>query len=131
MVVIAQGQARLQGSIAELTRANARSVRVETASDSQHLCTALDTAGITWQPAPPRPEAPDRTGLLVSLPLGVEDADGILHAAATAGVVIRSIEAQRSTLEEVFLRAIDGDDTPRAQDSTSPPLDGPGQRQLP
>ncbi|MEL6431722.1 MAG: ABC transporter ATP-binding protein [Planctomycetota bacterium] len=116
VIVIVQGQARLSGSIAELTAADQHSVRVEASGDEELLRRALDASDLTWEPAPSRPEAPGRTGLVVTLPPGVEDSDVIFGAAAAAGVVLRSVEPQRSTLEEVFLRAVDGDDVPASND---------------
>ena len=44
---------------------------------------------------------------MVTLPHGVEDADALCGFAAGEGVNISSIDPVRSTLEEVFLKAVD------------------------
>ena len=108
VVVIVQGRSRLQGSIAELTAAETTRVRAEASEDEAALRAALDAAGMTWEEPVSRPDEPRPRGTIVTLPAGADDADALLGVAAGAGVALRAIEPLRSTLEQVFLRAVDG-----------------------
>ncbi len=100
VVVLVKGQAILQGSIAELTAAESRRLRVEVEDGANQLQAALQAASYDV--------SIDNTGaLMITLPQSVEDADQLCGLAAAERVNISSIDPVRSTLEEVFLKAVD------------------------
>ncbi len=100
VVVLVKGQAILQGSIAELTAAESRRLRVGTEGNASRLLTALEAASYDV--------STDESGaLIITLPQSVEDADEICGIAAREQVDLSSIDPVRSTLEEVFLKAVD------------------------
>ena len=104
VVVLVEGRTVLQGSIAELTAAEAARIRVVVEKGEPRFAAELEAAGF--------PNVPSKDGgRVVTLPVGTRDADDVCRVAHVSGVVIRSIEPVRSTLEEVFLRAVDGDAT--------------------
>ncbi len=100
VVVLVKGQAILQGSIAELTAAESRRLRVEVEDGAGRLQAALEAATYATS-------LNEDGALMVTLPHGVEDADALCGFAAGEGVNISSIDPVRSTLEEVFLKAVD------------------------
>jgi len=100
VVVLVKGQAILQGSIAELTAAESRRLRVEVEDGASRLQTALEAAAYTTS-------LTEDGAVMVTLPQGVEDADALCGLAAAEGVNISSVDSVRSTLEEVFLKAVD------------------------
>ncbi|MEM9801104.1 MAG: ABC transporter ATP-binding protein [Planctomycetota bacterium] len=106
VVVLSKGRVVEQGSIAELTAADAARVRVEVDPESAHAFeAAVRGAGIEV-------EAGESAGFVVTLPKGAEDADELCAIAAREGVVLDAIDPVRSTLEQVFLRAVDEDEAP-------------------
>jgi ABC-2 type transport system ATP-binding protein len=110
VVVLVKGQAILQGSIAELTAAESRRLRVEVEDGGDRLQAALEAATYATSLS-------EDGALMVTLPQGVEDADALCGLAAGEGVNISSIDPVRSTLEEVFLKAVD--DSERKTEATS------------
>ena len=112
VVVIVKGKAVLQGSIAELTRAEMTRLRVHAEDDRDpELRTILESAGFVCSDlARDKTAAPELGGFAVTLPTGTDDADELCAAAAKGGVALRSIEPVRSSLEQVFLRAVDQSD---------------------
>lgn len=100
VVVLVKGQAILQGSIATLTAAESQRLRVEVEEGAALLQTALESAAYATTLS-------EDGALMVTLPAGVEDADALCGLAAKEGVHISSIDPVRSTLEEVFLKAVD------------------------
>ncbi|MDG1983726.1 MAG: ABC transporter ATP-binding protein [Planctomycetota bacterium] len=107
VVVLVKGQAILQGSIAELTAAEAHRLRIQVEDGADRLRGALTAAGYGISSG-------EAGSLMVTLPAGVEDADALCGLAATEQVNISSIDPVRSTLEEVFLKAVDETDQPAA-----------------
>ena len=99
VVVLVRGQAILQGSIAELTAAEEQRYHVEIEGDPAALTAALQGDGYAVDA--------DGSTLTVTLPHGVEDADALCGHAAASGAVVAGIDPVRSTLEDVFLRAVD------------------------
>lgn len=99
VVVLHQGVVVKQGSVAELTQADTLRLRVWVAGDPSAFREKLQTAGITS-------EARSDEELLLTLPEGTEDADGVFAKAADCGAVLTRVEAVRSTLEDVFLTAV-------------------------
>lgn len=104
VVVLVKGQAILQGSIAELTAAEAKQLDVRVEGDPGGLTAALLRTGYSVTPG----QAPDR--LVVTLPPGVDDADGLCGLAAELGVALSGIDQVRSTLEDVFLQVVDSNE---------------------
>ncbi|MEM9380893.1 MAG: ABC transporter ATP-binding protein [Planctomycetota bacterium] len=99
VVVIVKGRAVLQGSIAELTAADAKRVRVEVENDAPTFLDALAAAGMETS-------VTKEDGLVVTLPQGVDDADELCAVAAREGVVLGALEPVSATLEDVFLQAV-------------------------
>jgi ABC-2 type transport system ATP-binding protein len=98
VIVLNKGAVVEQGAVADMTRADALLLRVRVRGDAAALHAELAAAGISVER--------DLEGALsVKLAEG-EDADPILSVAARCGAVVTSIDPQRSTLEEVFLRAV-------------------------
>ena len=100
VVVLHAGRVRTGGSIATLTAERERWVHVRVHGDTAAFERALDEAGVVREPDGP---APDR----LRLALGAEDGDRVLRLASQAGVVVTELRPQRSSLEEVFLEALE------------------------
>ena len=97
IVVLDQGRAVKSGSIAELTRVDARSIRVRIAGDVGRFTAAMSAAGLTF--------ARDEDEALVVGARG-DDADELFALAATSGARIEAVEEIRASLDEVFLSAL-------------------------
>ncbi|QDV07541.1 putative ABC transporter ATP-binding protein YxlF [Planctomycetes bacterium Poly30] len=102
VVVVVKGRVALQGSIAELTAADEARVHVEVEERQDEFEIALRAAGMSPEKAPTK-------GLIVTVP-DADDADAICEVAASSGFHLRGIDPVRSTLEQVFLKAVDGAD---------------------
>lgn len=102
VVVVVEGRVALQGSIAELTAADETRIHVEVEERQDEFAVALEGAGMEI-------EASERQGLVVTVP-HADDADGICGVAADGGFHLRGIEPVRSTLEQIFLQAVEGAD---------------------
>ncbi len=118
VVVLVEGRAVLQDSIARLTAAEEKRVRVTVEEGRPALEAELVALGLVC--APSEATSTDRApGLLVTLPGAELDADILCAAAHRAGVVLRSIDPVRASLEEVFLRAVDGSARPAPDAGTA------------
>jgi ABC-2 type transport system ATP-binding protein len=115
VVVVVQGRVALQGSIAELTAADEARIRVEVEEREDEFAASLQGAGMLT-------ESSDVKGLIVTVP-HADDADAICSVAADGGFHLRTIDPVRSTLEQIFLQAVDGADVsqtaPAAEVATS------------
>lgn len=100
VVVLSSGRAAASGRIEDLVGTARPRVRVEFAGDAAAFARELAHDGIPHAPAGP-------TTLHVDLPGAELDADAALAAAARAGVRVASIEPERATLQQAFLRALD------------------------
>lgn len=119
VVVLVKGRTVLQGAIAELTAAEATRIAIETEEPSPEFQSTLQKAGYVCerdQTDHGAPENPQR--FIATLPSHLGDADELLGLAAQEGAVLRSLAPVRSTLEQVFLRAVDGD---LPEDTQQPP----------
>lgn len=98
VIVLAAGRVRLEGTIANLTRPVAPRLRLEAVGPLDACAARLAAAGI---PAT-RLDA-------TTLALPEQAADGLAavwRAVRETGVAVRSLEPERSSFEDVFLRAI-------------------------
>ena len=106
VIVLQRGAVVLSGSIAALTRADGRRLRVEVDGDRDALRAAIAAAGGTCEPTG------EPNALLVRLAdAGVEgaiDADPLFAIALAAGVRLTGVAEVRSTLEDVFLAGLEG-----------------------
>lgn len=108
VVVIVQGRAVLQGSIAELTAAEATRVSVETEERDDDLRAALEARGYRCAlPEDDPARGPEPRGFVATLPDGRADADELCSIAASIGAPLLKIEPVRRSLEQVFLTAVD------------------------
>jgi ABC-2 type transport system ATP-binding protein len=100
VLVLSQGRLVAQGLIQELKDLHQQCYEVRVKTDTTTFARRLGEAGCTVK-------AQD-SGLLVRLPSGQSE-QMFWTLAATAGEQIRHLRPQRSTLEEVFLKALDQD----------------------
>jgi len=100
VLVLSEGRLAAQGSIQELKELHDRSYQVRVKNDASVVWRRLAEAGCTVQ-------AQD-SELLVGLPPGQSE-QMLWSLAAAAGEQIRHLRPQRSTLEEVFLKALQQD----------------------
>ncbi|MEE2940762.1 MAG: ABC transporter ATP-binding protein [Planctomycetota bacterium] len=108
VVVIVRGRAVLQGSIAELTAAEATRLRLETDERDAELRGALEERGYRCQPPDDDPsKGPSPRGFVATLPDGRDDADEICAIASEIEAPLLQIEPVRRSLEQVFLSAVD------------------------
>jgi ABC-2 type transport system ATP-binding protein len=98
VVVLHQGVVVLAGSIAELTRAEGRRLRIEFDGPVARLRSELESEG--------RVCTEEEGALLVRLAEGEEDGDRLFAAARRAGARLRTVLEVRSTLEDVFLAGL-------------------------
>jgi len=123
VVVMNQGRVALQGDVATLTRAEATRVVVKTVLDGERLAERLaapELARAGWSI-----ETLGRETYRVTLPDASRaadmpaathpDIDELLALVASLGVLVESVEPARSTLEEVFLGAVDNRTSPAPQ----------------
>jgi len=103
VVVMNRGRVVETGSMAEMTSADALMLRVHFEAEPGVFERALSEAGYRHEPR-------EVGGLTIFLEKEAEDADPIFAVAARARVAITALDRVRSTLEEVFLRAIDQHD---------------------
>jgi len=97
VVVLARGRVIESGTIAALTRSEERFVGVNVAGDVAAFEAGLTARGHVFQRS--------ATGELRIATHG-EDADGLFALAATCGARIEGVEELRTSLEDVFLRAL-------------------------
>jgi ABC-2 type transport system ATP-binding protein len=101
VMVMSRGKLLADGPLATLTQVDRHRVELRVKGDNAAFGERLREAGCTVEP---REEE-----LLVDLPTG-EDLSLLWRAARDAGEQIRTLRPLRSTLEEVFLRAVRGGD---------------------
>ena len=106
VVVLHEGRVVEQGSVGAMTASDGLGVRVGYRGGGDAFRSGLADAGY-------RLEARGESELLVHVDVGGNggggvdaDADGIFAVAAATGTAITSLETVRSSLEEVFLRAV-------------------------
>jgi ABC-2 type transport system ATP-binding protein len=98
VVVLGSGRVLAQGKISELKQPHAQTFEVRIKADTHRFAGALASHGCDVEP---------RDDLLqVRLPAGTSS-DLLWKLAASSGEQIRYLRPQRSTLEEVFLKAVD------------------------
>ena len=105
VAVLHRGRVAAHGAIADMTRDEGHVVRVEADDDGGRFEAALIAAGYAVER--------EVTGLLrVALPEVAPDAEGVVddlfRVAAGTGARLRAVARVRSTLEDVFLRAVEG-----------------------
>jgi ABC-2 type transport system ATP-binding protein len=98
VLVLAQGRLVAQGAIQELKDLHNQCYEVRVRNDMQSFADRLAQAGYAVTPR--------ESTLLVQLPAG-QSQQIFWEVAAAAGEQIRYLRPQRSTLEEVFLKAIE------------------------
>src|SRR4051794_10697053 len=99
ILVLGRGRLLAQGSVAELTRAERAAFEVRVKGDAAAFARRLEPLGCAA-------ELKDES-LLVELPEG-QTAALIWRAALEAGEQVRTLRPVRSSLEEVFLKAVAG-----------------------
>lgn len=98
VVVLGEGRLLAQGAIRDLKAAHDRCYQVRVKEDRAGFAQRLRDAGCTVE------EQDD--ALLVSVPAG-DSGQLLWRVAAEAGEQVRHLRPQRSTLEEVFLKAVE------------------------
>jgi ABC-2 type transport system ATP-binding protein len=98
VLVLSGGRLLAQGPIREMKQSHDRMFEVRVKADSPRFARRLTEVGCGVEP---RDEL-----LLVRLPLG-QSRDLLWQIAASSGEQIRYLRPQRSTLEEVFLKAVE------------------------
>jgi ABC-2 type transport system ATP-binding protein len=99
VLVLAQGRLLAQGKIQDLKQAHDRMVEVRVKADQDRFARQLTQEGCAVEPYDDL--------LRVRLPVG-GSRDLLWRLAAASGEQIRYLRPQRSTLEEVFLQAVEG-----------------------
>ncbi len=97
VIVIHHGAARATGVIREMTREDSAWVAVQVEGDAERFAAVLEEAGIEHRP---------RTGGGFLLQGMGDDADEVFALAQRAEVVVTHLAPQRSSLEDVFLQAV-------------------------
>jgi len=98
VVVLGKGRVLAQGKIAELKQAHDRQFELRVRGDQRRFAELLGRRGVQVEPV--------NDHLLVDLPPGATVA-ALWEAAEAADEQIRALRPRRSTLEEVFLRALE------------------------
>jgi ABC-2 type transport system ATP-binding protein len=99
VLVMGRGRLLAQGALADLTRAERPVFEVRVKDDPAAFAAVLGGLGCAVEPADDR--------LLVELPAG-RSHDLLWRAARDAGEQVRTLKPLRSSLEEVFLKAVAG-----------------------
>jgi ABC-2 type transport system ATP-binding protein len=100
VLVLAQGRLVAQGQIQELMNLHELCYEIRVKADAKSFAARLGEAGCTV--------TSQDSSLLVHLPAG-QSQQMLWEIAAAAGEQIRHLRPQRSTLEEVFMKAIESD----------------------
>ncbi len=99
VIVLNRGRVVVQGSVADMTRGNETLLHVRSEGEAAAFAAELERAGFAHEN--------DGNGrVTVHMPKDSPDADAIFAVAASAGVSITSLDQARSSLEEVFLKAV-------------------------
>ena len=101
VVVLHRGQVLESGSIAAMTTARERWLRVEVSGSTAAFCEALGGAGLEFEE-----QGPSRLRVRFEGEQEAVAGDRVFALAARAGVVVTELAPQRSSLEEVFLGAL-------------------------
>jgi ABC-2 type transport system ATP-binding protein len=101
VMVMSRGQLLADGPLAELTKVERHRVELRVKGDAAAFAGRLRAAGCTVEPR--------EDELLVDLPAGRDQAL-LWSLARDSGEQVRTLRPLRSTLEEVFLRAVRGGD---------------------
>ena len=99
VVVLDKGAVAETGNVSDMTREDGLTLNVTTEEDAGRFRSSLQERGLEVTTL-----APDRRR--VRLGSEATDADEVFSVAATCRTVITALEPQRSTLEDVFLRAV-------------------------
>ncbi|MAG63574.1 hypothetical protein CMO84_08640 [Candidatus Woesearchaeota archaeon] len=114
VVVLNDGCVVEQGAVSELTAAKGALLLVEVEGESAHFIDHLQSAGLQTSEG-------TEGGLRIQWPDAAPDADRVFELAEQAGVAITQLRQQRSSLEDVFLRAVGVvPDTGSATDASPP-----------
>ena len=105
VVVLNGGRVLKCGRISELTAEEDRWVRVRIDGDTASFIRALAAQGLNHGMESTAAEA----GGVLRLRASASDGDRILGAARSAGVVVTALAPERSSLEEIFVGALEGD----------------------
>jgi ABC-2 type transport system ATP-binding protein len=100
VLVLANGRLLAQGKINDLKQPHARSFEVRVKNDQVRFASRLKERGCAVE---------HREDLLVVRLEPEMSSDSLWELAASSGDQIRYLRPQRSTLEEVFLKAVEGD----------------------
>lgn len=99
VIVLQNGSVKLADSVATLTQADGDRYRVSVPRGAEAFCEALPNAGIIL-------ESRERDRCLIRLPGEGQSADVLFQIAHQSGACIESLEPAKSSLEDVFLSAI-------------------------
>jgi ABC-2 type transport system ATP-binding protein len=97
VVVLARGRVVEHGSISELTRGDEHLIRVVASGELERFERGLASAGLRFE----RKESSE-----FSVGAHGDDADELFRIACESGTRLESVEDQRSSLEDVFLRVL-------------------------
>ena len=111
VIVLNEGRVVEQGQVSDLTAAKGALLLVEVEGDRASFLEHLRRAGLQADPS-------SEGGLKIQWPDASPDADRVFELAQQAGVAITHLSQQRSSLEEVFLRAVGA--TPQTPESQAP-----------
>ena len=100
VVVLHKGRVVESGTMEEMTRSDGLTLHVEVEGDREAFTRGLTEAGYRVEPR-------EEGRLAVVLEQEASDADAMFAVAARTGVAITYLDEVRSTLEEVFLRALE------------------------
>lgn len=100
VVILGKGKLLVQDTIEHLRRPAVGSVRVVIEGETAAFGRVLDACGLSWEEVAP--------GELRVLGESDAVADGAFRAARESGALVRRIESGRNSLEEFFLRAVEG-----------------------
>ncbi len=104
VVVLHKGAVLAAGTIEELTRREERWVRAEVEAGEAAFADRLSRAGLRFETDGPR---------CFRVKTGDEELDGLFALATESGTALTSLVPERSTLEQVFLGALEEAEAPR------------------
>lgn len=98
VVILGGGRVLLQASLDSMIQAEGGHVRVELAGDGEAFMLAARELGMRCEH--------QEDGVLVWLPPGAADADGVFEAAARAETAVEGLQEVRPSLEQIYLEAV-------------------------
>lgn len=101
VIVLKEGMIKLAASVAELTQADGVRYRLSIANEADAFCAALQPAGIAL-------ESRDGGRCTICLPEKHQSADILFRLALESGATLEAVEPAKSSLEDVFLAAVNG-----------------------